>query len=63
MLDYCTVDNVKAVLQIKKDKWSSKLPEINSRSALADNFFYYEDLESPPKSQIPARKPVEAVLH
>jgi hypothetical protein len=47
-LDYCTVGNVKAVLQLSEDKWDSELSEcITSASALVDGFLSREGLTVP----------------
>jgi hypothetical protein len=47
-LDYCTVDNAKAVLQISDDKWDSELSEcVTSASALVDGFLSREGLTMP----------------
>jgi hypothetical protein len=47
-LDYCTVDNVKAVLQIGDDNWDSELSEcVTSASALVDGFLSREGLSMP----------------
>ena len=47
-MDYCTADNVKAVLQISEDKWDSELSEcIASASSLVDGFLSREGLAVP----------------
>jgi hypothetical protein len=47
-LDYCTLDNVKAVLQISEDKWDSELSEcVTSASALVDGFLSCEGFLMP----------------
>lgn len=47
-MDYCTVDNAKAVLQISDDKWDSELSEcVTSASALVDGFLSREGLTMP----------------
>jgi hypothetical protein len=47
-VDYCTVDNVKAVLQIGEDKWDSELSEcVTSASAIVDGFLSCEGLAVP----------------
>jgi hypothetical protein len=44
-LNYCTVENVKAVLQISEDKWDSELAEcVTSASALLDGLLAREGL-------------------
>jgi hypothetical protein len=53
-LDYCTVDNVKAVLHVSEDKWDSELSEcVISASALVDGLLACEGLTVPsPTPQI-----------
>jgi hypothetical protein len=47
-LDYCTLENVKAVLQISDDKWDSELSEcVTSASALVDGLLSREGLAVP----------------
>ncbi|MEM2130446.1 MAG: phage head-tail connector protein [Candidatus Bathyarchaeia archaeon] len=47
-MGYCTVESVKAVLQISDDKWDSELAEcIVSASALVDGFLAREGLAAP----------------
>lgn len=47
-MDYCTSDNVKAVLQIGDDKWDSELSEcVTSASALVDGLLSHEGLAVP----------------
>lgn len=53
-MDYCTVENVKAILQITEDKWNSELSEcVTSASALVDGLLAREGLTVPsPTPQI-----------
>lgn len=47
-LGYCTIGNVKAVLQISEDKFDSELSEcISSASALVDGYLACEKLTVP----------------
>jgi hypothetical protein len=47
-LDYCTVDNVKGVLQVSEDKWDSELSEcVISASALVDGLLSREGFVMP----------------
>jgi len=47
-LDYCTIENVKAILQISEDKWDSELAEcVTSASALLDGLIAREGLTLP----------------
>jgi phage gp36-like protein len=48
LLGYCTVENVKSVLQISEDKFGSELSEcITSASALVDGYLACERLTVP----------------
>ncbi len=47
-MDYCTVGNVKAVLQLGEDKFDSELSDcVTSASALVDGFLSREGLAVP----------------
>ncbi len=47
-MGYCTVESVKAVLQISEDKWDSELSEcVASACALVDGFLAREGLAPP----------------
>ncbi len=47
-MGYCTIDNVKAVLQISEDKFDSELSEcISSASGLVDGYLACEGLAVP----------------
>jgi hypothetical protein len=47
-MDYCTIENVKNVLQISEDTWNSEILEcIASSSALVDGLLSREGLDLP----------------